>query len=218
MSQLQNDLRDAVALPITHISTYALTIEPGTPFFQRQERGLLRLPKDERVVEMLNIIPEILSLAGFRHYEISNFARPGCESEHNKVYWRGGDYLGVGAGAHSFLGCYSEGGAIESGDRWSNLALPQSYIDGVSIGESTSWRESLDQKALIFEFFYLGLRLIGGVSQRDFKERFGSEIPAEYTDKLKRLASEGFVEVEGNRIRLTKSGIALADSVFEQLG
>jgi oxygen-independent coproporphyrinogen-3 oxidase len=227
LSALRRDIAQAIALPIKHISTYSLTIEPGTPFFQRQERGLLKLPADKDVADMLKVIPEILASEGFERYEISNYARGGLfKSRHNLVYWGGGDYLGCGAGAHSYVASRDSSGAISSAERWSNVASPDDYIRR-SVGlerdrpglleQVCSWSERLGVADLIFEFFYLGLRLIEGVSRRGFFERFGCNVPSEIEGVLRDLEVEGFVVLEGDRIALTSSGVALADSVFERL-
>jgi oxygen-independent coproporphyrinogen-3 oxidase len=218
LSDLESDLREALKLPINHISTYSLTIEPGTPFFQRQERGLLKLPADERVAEMLELVPRVLEASGFRRYEISNYAQPGCESAHNLVYWRGGDYLGVGAGAHGYFAKYAPNSSVLSGERWSNLALPREYMDALKDERSVvSWRERIEINALKFEFLYLGLRCIDGVSKAEYQRRFGERLEDRYGDKLDQLRRDGFVQVIGDQVSLTLSGIALTDSVLQCL-
>ncbi len=218
IEQLEGDLRKALDLPIQHLSTYSLTIEPGTPFFQRQARGLLALPPDEKVAQMLDLLPNVASLSGFDRYEISNFARPGYHSRHNMAYWSGGDYIGVGAGAHSYCAKYSSAGTIECAERWSTLALPSSYIDAVSKGSAVSWRERLDQSALTFEFFYLGMRRTElGVSRTVFSKLFARSFPQEIELSLKELSDEECVVCDGDQVRLTSRGIALADSVFERI-
>lgn len=212
---LESDLRVAASLPITHISTYALTIEPGTPFFQRRERGLLAMPSDDLVAGMLERIPVALSAHGFTRYEISNYARDGMSSRHNEAYWIGQDYLGIGAGAHSYV-CSYEAGRRVGGVRWSTLALPASYMKAAGSEATVSWREELSRNSLFFEFFYLGLRRIEGVSLKAFEESFGVPARSLYGDVLKELSLEGFIKDEGDRITLTTSGIALADSVYER--
>jgi oxygen-independent coproporphyrinogen-3 oxidase len=217
LSELTSELHAACDLPITHLSTYSLTIEPGTPFFQRQERGLLRLPPDERIAEMLDFIPTELARRGLKRYEISNYAHEGRDSKHNTVYWTGGDYLGVGAGAHSYVATYSPQGMLESAERWSTLALPASYIQGVRDGASVSWREPLEPRALMFEFFYLGLRRTSGVTRSRYNELFGMAAFEHYVPVLQELAHEGFIVLDDDAITLTTRGIAVADSVFERL-
>jgi len=217
LEELESDLHRALSLPIQHLSTYSLTIEPGTPFFQRQARGLLTLPPDDRVAAMLDRIPEVVSAKGFERYEISNYARPHFESAHNLVYWSGGDYLGIGAGAHSYCARHRNAELLESAERWSTVALPQSYIDAAGSGRCVSWRETLDREALQFEFFYLGMRRLAGVLQSEFCERFGAPFSSQVAYILRQLAAEGFVAMDDERVSLTKSGIAVADSVFERL-
>jgi oxygen-independent coproporphyrinogen-3 oxidase len=216
VKQVAQDLEITTALPITHISTYALTIEAGTPFFQRQERGLLRLPPEERVAKMLSFIPEQLSKSGFDRYEISNYAKPGHESRHNTAYWLGDDYLGIGAGAHSCVTLRERDHKI-SAERWSTYALPTSYMERALLGTTVAWRETLDQQGLQFEFLYLGLRRMQGVSRHRYKQFFGMELPTRYEETLRELEREGCVTMRGDSIALTTQGIALSDSVFERL-
>ena len=212
---LERDIAIATSLPITHLSAYALSIEPGTPFFQRRERGLLILPVEGEVVKMLDALPDLLSAKGFTRYEISNYAVPGYESAHNTVYWEGGDYLGLGAGAHSFFVSDTDSnvGAVRS----SNVALPATYMKSVSDGRMVSWRERLDEDALCYEFFYLGLRMMKGVSYRDFCERFTPDKWSAYEPAISDLIQGGLLQRSGDRVSLTKRGIAISDSVFEQL-
>ena len=215
VSDLERDINTAATLPITHLSTYSLTIEPGTPFFQRQERGLLSMPADGLVADMLERIPELASQHGFARYEISNYARDGRESEHNNVYWTGGDYLGVGAGAHSYVGIWRDG-ILVSGDRWSTVALPQRYGKDAGTSRVISWDEKVEGASLWFEFFYLGLRRIAGVTTSDFQKRFGRSMWDAYGDVIRELEQEGFITIEADRILLTREGVGVADSVFER--
>lgn len=213
---LERDLEEALELPIKHISAYALSVEPGTPFFQRQERGLLETPSDEAVAAMMDRIPVILEPRGFHRYEISNYAHPGFESRHNLVYWVGGDYLGVGAGAHSYCQSFNNQG-LHAAERWSTLANPSAYMAAVQKTGAVSWRESLTLDALRFEFFYLGLRRIAGVSRADFEARFGHSWDTQYGDVLHELKAEGFLAMSQEAAWLTSEGIKLSDSVFERL-
>jgi len=215
--ELEADIAEAASLSVAHISMYSLTIEPGTPFFQRQERGLLHIPPDDVVAQMLGRIPELLADEGFVRYEISNYAKPGRESKHNSVYWQGGDYLGVGAGAHSYLAHYDHQERILGAERWSTLASPSAYQKVVGNDSAVSWRETLDVPGLMFEFFYLGLRMMCGVTEEQFKQRFGVELPNSYAERLQQLLRDRYVTCAGDRWILTAAGIALADSVFEQL-
>jgi oxygen-independent coproporphyrinogen-3 oxidase len=215
LQDLHCDLDIATSLPIDHLSAYALTIEQGTPFYQRQERGLLTMPPDDIVAEMMDEIPRFLQGRGFERYEISNFARSGQESRHNTAYWVGADYLGIGAGAHSLV-TYYEGERRVGALRWCNLAQPDTYMKSVESQAAVSWRDKLDAKALMFEFFYLGLRCTRGVSRAGFEKLFGVAPVERFGSVFEALASEGFLELDQDTIRLTPSGIKLSDSVFER--
>jgi oxygen-independent coproporphyrinogen-3 oxidase len=215
VSEVLSDLQEAAMLPIHHISTYSLTIEKGTPFFQRQERGLLALPPDDVVVEMLRKIPSFLSQHRFERYEISNYARDSRVSRHNLSYWNGHDYLGIGAGAHSFV-INPEAGQRSEGLRWSNCALPADYMKRIDEGSAISWQDRLSARSLEFEFFFLGLRKSAGVDLSTFDILFGSVALDRYQKVIGELVAEGYVERAGSVIRLTANGIALSDSVVER--
>jgi oxygen-independent coproporphyrinogen-3 oxidase len=213
----RRDVEIAMELPIGHFSAYALSVEPGTPFFQRQERGLLSVPPDEDVLEMLEDLPELVATFGFSRYEISNYAKSGYESLHNTVYWKGGDYLGLGAGSHSFMREVSPEGKSLGGVRWSNVALPATYMQAVRDEQMISWKETLSQDALAYEFFYLGLRMMQGVSYDEFCSKFPDDIWTRYEDALVELTAANLIVVDQGRVALTERGVALSDSVFERL-
>ena len=126
----KNDITAALAHYPHHISLYSLTIEKGTPFYQRAQDNSLKLPNAEMVADMMEFAIENLPDAGFNRYEISNYAKPGFEARHNIAYWEGSDYLGLGAGAHSFN---AKLGWEEKywGKRWSNYALPKQYMNEI---------------------------------------------------------------------------------------
>lgn len=149
-------------------------------------------------MEMLRIIPHNLAAAGFKRYEISNYTKHSYESVHNSAYWVGQDYLGIGAGAHSYVANYN-GEQRVSADRWSTFALPAEYMKRVAAGSALSWRETLDSKALSFEFFYLGLRRSEGVSKLAFERYFGEPYAVRYGELIEQLQEGGFIQEEGMR-------------------
>ena len=152
---------------------------------------------------------------GVHRYEISNYAKSGREARHNLAYWNGDDYMGLGAGAHSFLGFTPPHGAIH-GKRWSNFALPKKYMeDAVATGSAESWSESLDRNDSMFEYFFLGLRKTSGVSLYLFLSRFGVTIQTQYPELITILESEGLVSLSEDHLALTERGLLLADSVIE---
>ncbi|MBX7138063.1 MAG: radical SAM family heme chaperone HemW [Oligoflexia bacterium] len=213
--QWEAELGAAALLKVDHISAYGLTIEKGTPFYQSYRRGLLRLPPEDAVVSMMELANSTLPELGYKHYEISNFAREGFEARHNLAYWNGADYLGIGAGAHSFVRCEPPFGD-NHGMRWSNFALPNKYIKEVSShGQAEGWRDTLSKSDAIFEFFFLGLRRIEGVKDSEFKAKFNLEIKQSYPFIIDMLMEQGLVEFESGNLRLSDKGILLADSVIE---
>lgn len=216
LSALKEDVAEYLSLNPAHISAYGLTIEKGTPFYTSFRKGLLPLPKEDVVADMMEYLNDALPASGFTHYEISNFARLGAEARHNLAYWNGDDYLGIGAGAHSCV-AHFEGVRKLSARRWSNFALPVRYMKhAASEGTAEGWSDSLKGAELMFEFFFLGLRKTNGVLIQDFQSQFGVTVEEAYPTLLQILAGEGLLALEHGRLRLTARGLMLADSVIEQ--
>jgi oxygen-independent coproporphyrinogen-3 oxidase len=205
------DLSAALNLQPTHLSAYGLTIERGTPYFSAFRRGALKLPNEDLIIEMMEDLFSVTAKNGLGRYEISNFAKPGFEARHNLAYWNGDDYLGLGAGAHSF--CRSIG---KHGTRWSNYALPAKYSEeSRAKGQAEGWREQLDLKNAIFEFFFLGLRKTAGVNTTDFETHFGEDFRAFFPNVVELLIAEGLIEFAGQTLKLSNRGLMVADSVIE---
>ncbi len=205
LEKWKSNLLQALDKKPDHISAYGLTIEPATSFFKLQERGLLRLPPENIQLEMLQTTIEILPSAGYDQYEISNFARPGFESRHNLNYWDNGEYLGLGAGASSYL----------NGERFKNTNLPSRYIREVQAGgaavEST---EKLDLLHAMGETIMLGLRRLKGIPIEKFENRFQISFQKVYGKVIDPLLEEGLITLNQNRMALSREGIFLADSVI----
>ena len=201
----KSHLRQALEKKPDHISAYSLTIEPATSFFKLQERGLLSLPPEEIQLKMFQATIEILPSAGYYQYEISNFARPGFESRHNLNYWDNGEYLGLGAGASSYL----------NGERFKNTNLPSRYTREVQAGgaavEST---EKLDLLHAMGETIMLGLRRLKGIPIEEFENRFQISFQKVYGKVIDPLLEEGLITLNQNRMALSREGIFLADSVI----
>ncbi len=215
MLDLEHDLSAALELAPQHISIYGLTIEKGTPFYQHQASGTLILPDEDRCAEMLEKIRGTLTAAGYSHYEISNFAKPGAQSQHNLSYWSGDDYLGLGAGAHSYSQESSEDGYFLAARRWSSYALPEQYMKSVEGGSlPQAWQESILLEDAIFEFFFLGLRKLEGLDLSLFKQRFGFEYTDIFPALVDVLSTGGLLERENQIIRLSEQGFMIADSVI----
>ncbi len=214
LESLREDISKTLALSPSHVSAYGLTIEKGTPFHISYKKGSLKLPKEEILVSMMEEVNERLPGAGLARYEVSNFAQPGKEARHNMAYWNGTDYLGLGAGAHSFVA--SSEGADSFGKRWSNFALPNKYItEATAHGTAEGWNDSLSRQDAVFEAIFLGLRTAAGIDLADFKKRFGVSLHSLYPNLLRVLSSERLIKAEPARIALSSRGFMLADSVIE---
>ena len=201
----KSHLRQALEKKPDHISAYSLTIEPATSFFKLQERGLLSLPPEEIQLEMFQATIEILPSAGYYQYEISNFSRPGFESRHNLNYWDNGEYLGLGAGASSYL----------NGERFKNTNLPSRYIREVQAkGSAVESTEKLELLHAMGETIMLGLRRLKGIPIEEFENRFQISFKKVYGKVIDPLLNEGLITLNQNRMALSRKGIFLADSVI----
>lgn len=198
----QRDLEMALHLETPHLSCYALTIEPGTPFEKLYVRGKLSLPVEEEAIRQLTWTRERLVKAGLPPYEISNFARPGFESVHNRNYWRYGEYLGLGTGAASFA----------FGLRTMNARDLNAYLRG----DYKTEEDRLDLKTAQGEFVMLALRTREGISSVRFQELFGTRFETIFSDVLPPLAAKGWIEKNNNDWYLTEPGILLANEVVSQ--
>lgn len=213
LGDLKKDIKQVLKLEPEHISTYGLTVEKGTEFYNKFNKGQLKLPSEKLVLSMMGLIRESFSSHDYVHYEISNFAKPTFKARHNLAYWDSEDYLGLGAGAHSYV--LGDVGWTKA-KRWANFADPKAYMEAaVSSGMASSWMEELSKRDLVFEFFFLGLRKIKGVSLREFEGRFGVPIRELYGDVLDVLLGRELVELTDENLRLSESGFYLADSVVQ---
>ena len=208
LPEWEADLHRAIALGTDHISAYNLTYEDGTPFADwRRQRRLTPVDEDTEFL-MFTRTQEVLQGAGYRQYEISNYARPGHECRHNLNYWSGGDYLGVGAGAHSFS---RRPGA---GARWSNVEAPQGYLSQVeSTGHARVFEEQLLPPQARGEFVFLGLRCRDGFAERDFARRFGVDFLRAFPHAAS-FQDDGLLDQVDGRWRLSDRGLLLADGLF----
>lgn len=198
----------ALDLGVDHLACYSLMYEPGTPLRQRRDHGLLEPIDEELEAEMYLACIDRLTEAGFEHYEISNFARPGCRSRHNLRYWRNEPYLGIGPSAASFL----------NGWRWRNLPDWRAYCDAIEAGTvPVVDRERLDPVARACESAMLELRLIQGFDLAEFSRRWGVDAVALFAPAVEPLAREGLVEGWPVRLRLSRKGLLVADRIMADL-
>ena len=201
------DLAAATALAPSHISAYALTWEENTPFHAWRRTGRLHAVDEDTEATMTAITASTLAAAGYQRYEISSWARPGCASRHNVHYWDGSDYLGLGAGAHS----YSSRPA--PGRRWSKERTPDRYrIVVESRGTAVATEELLTEPQARAEFVITGLRRLAGVDTTEFERRFATPIESAF-QHIARLIDEALVERTPTHLRLTQRGLLFADTV-----
>ena len=206
MEQVKDNVAKAIALDIPHMSLYSLILENHTVFMNRMRRGKLPLPKEELEAEMFEYIIAELERAGFVHYEISNFSKQGFESRHNLMYWDNAEYYGIGAGASGYV----------DGVRYKNHGPIRHYLKAVEEGSARINEEHLSQREQMEEEMFLGLRKKSGVSMARFEEKFERSFQELYGDIVKDLIQQGLMQVEGDRVRMTKRGLFLGDTVAER--
>ena len=206
MEQVKDNVAKAIGLDIPHMSLYSLILENHTVFMNRMRRGKLPLPKEELEAEMFEYIIAELERAGFEHYEISNFSKPSFESRHNLMYWDNAEYYGIGAGASGYV----------NGVRYKNHGPIRHYLSAVEEGNARITEEHLSQKEQMEEEMFLGLRKKSGVSMARFEEKFGRSFDGLYGEIVKDLVQKGLMQIEGDRVRMTKRGLFLGDTVAER--
>ena len=205
LEDVKDNVAKALALDIPHLSLYSLILENHTVFMNRMRRGRLHLPKEDTEAEMFEYIIEQLEAHGFEHYEISNFSKPGYYSRHNLMYWDNAEYYGLGAGASGYV----------DGVRYRNHGPIQHYLRAVKEGLPRVQEEVLSLKEQMEEEMFLGLRKKWGVSSRRFEEKFHRSYEGLYGQVTDKLVAEGLLQVEEDRVRMTKKGLFLGDTVAE---
>jgi len=211
LCDLENDLDAALRFQSPHLSAYNLTIEEGTPFHHAYRSGRISPLSEDQEIAMAELIEQRLNDAGLQRYEISNYARPGFHSRHNVNYWQSGDYLGIGAGAHSHKQVADRG---IYGRRWWNEKNPAHYMSKISkSGQSVTDAEESDLNTAAGEYMFSGLRLVEGICLDAFVTRFGKSA-AELYPQISEWVGEGLMAIDSNRLRLTPCGILVANSIF----
>lgn len=197
-------LDGVIAAGVDHVSAYALTIEEGTPLATLIGTGRAPNVDPDLQAARYEMAQERLGAAGFGRYEVSNWARSGRASRHNVLYWSAGDYLGFGAGAHGHV----------AGHRWWTRRLPREFIAAVDAGHPTvDGSEDLDADARAGEALMLGLRLRDGIDIAGFAERFGSEPLERRAKVLDDLATAGWLERDGGRVKVSERGTLLTNDI-----
>ena len=206
MEDVKTNVAKAIALDIPHMSLYSLILENHTVFMNRMRRGKLPLPKEDLEAEMFDYIIAELEKAGFEHYEISNFSKPGFESCHNLMYWDNAEYYGIGAGASGYV----------DGVRYKNHGPIRHYLQAVEAGNARVQEEVLTLKEKMEEEMFLGLRKKSGVSKKRFEEKFGISFEDQYGAVVSELTQQGLLVPDRDIVRMTKQGFFLGDTVAEK--
>lgn len=207
---LANDLATAMRLNIPHLSCYPLAYEEGTPLYERAKKGDVTPLDEDAERRIFDETGRILADAGLERYEISNFARPGHECRHNINYWIGGEYVGIGAAAHSY----------EDGTRSANTDSVRRYIKRILDDESAmDFEERLSPERAARECAVIWLRMTRGIQQDAFRARTGYALDTLYADELPPLIDQGWLEwsTDGQYLRLADKAIPVADSILSDL-
>ena len=222
LEQWQRTLDRALELAPPHLSMYCLTLEGGTPMERWVADGRMPEPDADLAADMYVLAQDAMRRAGYRHYEISNWALAGMRSFHNLTYWRNLPYLGVGPGAHSYLW----------GRRFANIRSPREYVGLMQGGVAAVWEggpdavirgapvvgevERIEPPLEMAETLMMGLRLDEGVSVAGFRERFGVAPAERYPDAVGELTAQGLLEARDGALRLTARGRMMANAVVSR--
>ena len=207
MEDLYDSMKRVVSYDISHVSCYSLILEQKTKLYNQVRDKKVVLPSNETEEQMYNEVINFLTENGYEQYEISNFARPGHESIHNSSYWRNIEYYGLGAGAHGYI----------DGIRYANQGALKFYIDSMEEkGHARREENKVTLNEQIEEEMFLGLRLLEGVDLIAFEEKYSKKVQEIFKDVVERNISDGYLEVVGNKLRLTRKGLFYGNDVFSE--
>ena len=205
----KSELTQALNMAIDHLSLYQLTIEEGTAFGDRYARGKLRdLPSDDTAADMYQATQDICSAHGMPAYEVSNHARPEAASRHNQIYWRYGDYVGIGPGAHGRLTLDGQRYATET------HRAPGAWLNAVSKGSGESLCQMLPQEDTAVEYMMMSMRLAEGMDIQRYQNLAGTELPQ---DRIEHLVDLEMVTISDQRIKATDQGRAVLNAILREL-
>ena len=201
---VEDSLEKVIELNPEHISVYSLIVEENTKIEGKISNGILELPSEELERKMYWLVKNRLEEAGYKHYEISNFAKPGFESKHNVDCWEQKEYIGIGLAAHSYM----------NKARYSDTVDFEKYCENPMKNRTVHEHQTEETQAK--EYMLLGLRKIDGVDIQKFKNKFVNNPIYLYKDKLNKLVKNNLLEIDINYIKLTDKGIDLANIVWEE--
>ena len=205
---VENDVDRLIELNPEHVSCYCLSFEEGTPLHDALLRGDVVEQDEDICLEQYNVIRSKLKSAGYKHYEISNFAKPGYECQHNLIYWGGGDYIGCGPAAHSHW----------QGKRYANVSNLQQYCAKLKEGKlPIVFEEALDPESKARETLIMGLRKLKGVQRVPFQMHTGFDFYDLCSKEIEHLKDVQLLEGDEQSLRLTERGLFISDAVFAEL-
>lgn len=206
MTTWQRNLQEAFALDTEHLSVYLLELYKDAPLLHRIERGELRAIDEDLTVAMYYALVDAAEHHGYKHYELSNWAKPGYESRHNLKYWTGAPYWAFGVSAAGYDG----------NSRWSNTRNIHEYLQRVENGASPVVEQTeLDEDDKQSEAIFLQLRLQNGVNLRRHRANFGIDVQTRYAAELTRLQEAGLIELDNEQLKISRAGKVLANEVFQ---
>ena len=198
IESFEKTLSRVIAISPEHISAYGLIIEEGTPFFEKVDS--LPLPDEDTECDMYNLACSMLRDAGYHHYEISNYSRPGYRSAHNLVYWQMGEYIGLGAAAYSYL----------DGERYGNPRSLSAYLDGVRKNDV----DVVDAECEESEYIMMRLRISDGIDLAEYLNKFGKNFITGREELLSAYEGAGYLTVDDERVALTERGFYISNTLI----
>ncbi|MDE3058530.1 MAG: coproporphyrinogen III oxidase family protein, partial [Bacteroidota bacterium] len=212
LGRWKDNLSRVLALQPKHISAYSLIVEEHTPLYSMVKSGTVKPPDESTDAAMYETTITMLESHGFHHYEISNYALPGFESRHNSNYWNHSNYLGFGPSAHSFWKHSSQ-----DGKRWWNVRNVVQYCESLQSNTlPVAGEEKIQREHLLDEAIFLSLRC-GELNAAMLQHCYGVDFLSRNKKQLQQFIADHLLSVEGNRIRLTRKGFLMCDSIAESL-
>lgn len=203
----QHNLQLALSLNIQHVSAYHLIYEEKTRLYSLLQAGKVNPVDEDSSLEMFEVLIDNFTKAGFEHYEISAFAKPGCISQHNSSYWTGRKYLGFGPSAHSFDGEH----------RWRNVASLPKYIVGINSSMPDIEKEDIDITTKYNEYIITGLRTVWGIDLKVLRSKFGDELYEYFLQNAQRYFNLNYLKRADTNVTLTHKGIFISDGIMSDL-
>ncbi|MGG3311458.1 radical SAM family heme chaperone HemW [Paenibacillus lautus] len=206
LDMLAESVDKALELGLPHYSIYSLKVEENTLFHTMYQRNQLPLPDEEDELNMYLLLMERMQAAGYKQYEISNFAKPGFESRHNMTYWRNEDYYGLGAGAHGYVGR----------QRHVNIKGVNPYNEAANQGLPRLESFEVSREEAMEDFLMVGLRVLDGVSRSRFRQQFGTSMEEVFAGPLNKMVSAGLLDSTEDEYKLSSQGILFGNDVFAE--